>query len=324
MRPARTACLVLAFVLVLPALAPVSSTHPPPERVCGVCGSAFEDAAQYEGVNATVRESELTVRVDADGDSHWQASVTVNEEASERFAANRTLFERIVDRSSDGRTVVDEPRNRSLVLDGRTIRVSFVVEDAVSRSVGDVLLFESFDSGPTGSGIALDADRLVVRGPPGTTVTHAPDGGDVDDNRIVWNRADDEREHGHGTGTDLDALIVFAPDRSRSAVATSVAVRGHALQELVPGLRDYALVPAMLLAFVAAGLVLFGGRLVESPVEKFPIAKWLGACATGYLVLLFVTVLCFEDDLRAPLGCRRRDSATDPTDRRCRHADEQS
>ncbi|WP_267642961.1 hypothetical protein [Haloarchaeobius amylolyticus] len=260
MRPPHAAIAVVALLLLVPALAPASAGAPPPEGVCGVCGPAFERAAEDAGVNASVGESELAVQVAADGDSRWTAVVDLDPAAADRFAANQSLLDRVVRETFDSyRTVVDDPRNLSTRLDGRTLTVAWTVPDAAHRRTGDVLLFDVFTQDQGEGEAYVDSDSLAVRGPEGSVVTHAPEGGTTRGNRIVWADADDRDYH-----PDLGrhATIAFAPDGGLAAqAATALAVRSHSLGLVESELRAYAQWPALLVGLVAAGLLLAGGRL---------------------------------------------------------------
>src|SRR6056297_2879534 len=172
MDPLRAVLVVTAFLLVVATLVPASAAAPPPEGVCGICGSQFEWAAQENGVNATVGESSLAVRVTTNGTSHWTASVTLNRAAADRFAENRTLLEHTVSQTyTSSRTVVDEPSNLAVTLDDRTVTATFTVPDATRQYPGGVLLFEEFVSHPPNGYAYVDADTLTVAGPSNTTIT---------------------------------------------------------------------------------------------------------------------------------------------------------
>lgn len=302
MRPPRAVLVIVAVAVVVPALVPATAAAPPPEGVCGVCGSEFERSAEEVGVDATVVESDLTVRVTADGDSRWTAHATLSGPAADRFAANRSLLRRAVERTYDSsRTAVDEPRNLSVGLDDRTVTVSFTVADAARRYPGDVLLFDAFARSPPDGEPYVDADELTVRGPAGTAVTHAPSGGTVDGNRIDWSASEDDGSYGPQLGSD--ALVAFAPDDGLlSRAATATAVRGHSLGMVGPELRTYALVPAALLGLVAVGLLLTGDRLPAKTDLGRTVARWLAVSVGLYVALAAVAFLVVGDGLGFVLG----------------------
>jgi len=275
MRVPRPALAVVAL-LVLPALASVPSAAPPPEGVCGVCGSSFEHSAASAGVDATVLDSDLAIDIDDDGNSRWTAHVTLDEASAERFAANRTLLERVVDRTYEStRTVVDDPQDRSVAMEGRTLTVTFTRPDAAHRQVGGVWLFDAFVQSPGDGAPFVDADRITVTGPPDTAVTRAPDGGTVDGNRIVW--TGDEKER-YGPRIGRPHLVAFAPDDGAVGQATTaVVVRTFTLQRIAPALTAYALVPAALLGVLALGILLtpVTAQEIANLVHTGTISEWL-------------------------------------------------
>ncbi|WP_157971774.1 hypothetical protein [Halorussus litoreus] len=302
MRPPRVVLVIVAIAVVVPALVPATAAAPPPEGVCGVCGSAFEQSAEEVGVDATVVESDLAVHVSADGDSRWTAHVVLSRPAADRFAANRTLLRRAVEQTyASYRTAVDDPRNLSVGLDDRTVTVSFTVADAAQRYPGDVLLFDAFARSPPDGEPYVDADELSVHGPTGTAVTHAPAGGTVDGNRVVWTASEDGRTYSPRLGRE--ASVAFGPnDGLPSRAATAVAVRGHSLDVIGPELRAYALAPAALLGIVAVGLLLTGGRLPVGADLGRTAARWLAVGVGLYVALAAVAFLLVGDGLGYVLG----------------------
>ncbi len=302
MRPPRSALLIVAVLIALPVLAPVGSGAPPPEGVCGVCGPSFERSASEAGVDVTVAESSLTVDVISDSDGRWTATVSLDRTAADRFAANRTLLARTIERTYDSsRTVVDAPRNLSVALDEQTLTVTFTVEDVVHESPGGIVLFDGFVHHPPNGEPYLDADTVTVSGPPGTTVTHTPPGGTITGNRSVWTASEGGRTASPHLGRE--AFIAFAPDDSIVAEATTAAaVRGHALGLIRTELRAYALIPAILLGLVAAGLLCTGDRLFNrASLDRTPI-RWIAGGCGIYVVLTALGYLVSGDDFAFILG----------------------
>ncbi|QHS15887.1 hypothetical protein [Halopenitus persicus] len=302
MRPPHAVLVGSAVLLLLVGLVPAGSAAPPPEGVCGICGAEFERAAAADGVNATVGGSSLTVRVAADGTSRWRATATLNRAAANRFAENRTLLRRVVDRSyASSRTVVDEPENRSVALADRTVTVTFAVSDAAERYPGDVLLFTEFTRQPPHGAAYVNADRLTVAGPANTTVTHAPPGSTIDGNRVV--RTVDGDRGSDGPRLGREATVAFAPaDGPLAQAATAAAVRLNAFGMIESELRQYALGPAVLLGLVATGLLLGRGRLPPALARGRTVTRWLAAGVGLYAALVAIAALVAGDDLWLVLG----------------------
>lgn len=297
----RTPLAVVALLLVVPALASAPAAAPPPEGVCGVCGSAFEDSAAAAGVDARVVESDLVIEVDDDGDSRWTANVTLDAASADRFAANRALLERTVARTYDSpSTVVDAPHDLTVAIDDRTVTVTFALDGVAHRGVGGVWLFDPFVQSAGDGAPYVDADRLAVVGPPETAVTTAPDGGTVHGNRVIWTATD---EAPYSPRISRPHVVAFAPDDGVLAQAsTAVAVRADALQRIAPELRAYALVPATLLAVLAAGLLFAGDRLTLPDAYGRAIATWLAAGVASYVALTVVGAVILDEAIWYVLG----------------------
>jgi len=291
MRTRHVILAIAAALLVVAILAPAGSTAPPPEGVCGICGPEFKRAAEDNGVNATVTESSLTVEITADGESHWTATATLNRDAAERFAENRTLLYRTVNQSHNSyRTVVDEPENLSVALADRTVTAMFTVSDATHRYPGGVLLFDGFARYPPHGAPYINTDTLTVEGPSDTAVTHTPPESTVSGNRAVWRSVDDRQRFNSPLGRE--ATVAFAPDDGLLAQAATVgAVRLHALGMVESVLREYATAPAALLALVATGLLLAGDRLPATLTRGRTVLRWLAAGGGLYAGLTAVVAL---------------------------------
>lgn len=288
---------ILTLLVVCFVFASTAFAAPPPEGVCGVCGSAFVESGEQVGIDITIIESNLTVRLTPSGDSYWTAHTTVSEATADRFDASRTLLRDIVTRTyASSRTVVDNPNNVSIARNDQTVTVTFRVPDTVHRYPGNVLLFDSFVRYPPHGEAYLDADQLAVRGPSGTVVTHAPPGGDRNDNRVVWTPETKDRTYSAQLGRD--AAIVFAPNHGiMTQIATDVAVRGYTLQMLRSELRAYAFVPALVLGFVA-GSLLFAGRWLQKRINpNTNLIRYLAVATGVYLGGTIVATLIVGDDL---------------------------
>lgn len=301
MRALYAVLAITAALLVVATLVPAGSTAPPPEGVCGICGPEFERAAADNGVNATVTESSLTVEITADGDSHWTATATLNRGATDQFAENRTLLYRTVNQSYGSyRTVVDEPANLSVALAGRTVTATFTVADATHRYPGGVVLFDGFARYPPHGAPYINADTLTVEGPSDTAITHTPPESTVSGNRAVWKPGDDRQRFNSPLGRE--ARVAFAPDDGVLAqVATAGAVRVHALETIESELREYATVPAALLALVATGLLLAGDRLPRITQGR-TVTRWVAVGVGLYAGLIVTGAVARDNAWPAVLG----------------------
>ncbi|AHG01192.1 hypothetical protein HALLA_19375 [Halostagnicola larsenii XH-48] len=292
MRPPHVLFVLAAVFVLVVAFVPAGSAAPPPEGVCGVCGDDFEWTADENGVNASVDESSLGIRVTADGDSQWRATATLNRTAATQFEENQTALERTVTQTySRSRILEGEPENLSATLEDRTLTVTFAVDDATHQYPGGVIVFDEFTQSPPTTDVYVNADTLTITGPSGTTVTHAPPGGTSTENQATWTSDTDQQYDGPELGRD--ATVAFAPDDGLvSKAATSGALEAHSFGLIESDLREFAALPTGLLGLVAAGLLLAGNRLPRTFSRGRTITRWLGVGAglyAAFAVLAAVT-----------------------------------
>lgn len=211
-RVALTALLVAA--LLLAALGPALAS-PQPDPVCGACGSAFEDAAEEEGVTVNVTNSTATVHVHANGSATWVVTNRVNESAADRLRETPALLDRVGKRAATagwGLPGVDDGGDvqfGSAEVDGRTVTIRFVDSNAGQWHAG-VLVIDYLHTEGIRGGWILNADTFTIVGPPGTTVVNDPSAAidreftptnavpTVDGRRVTW----------HGSvGTEYEAAF---------------------------------------------------------------------------------------------------------------------
>lgn len=89
---------LLATAVLLAAVSPVLAS-PQPDPVCGACGSAFEDAAEEDGLAVNVTNSTATVRVHANGSATWIVTNRLNDSAADRLGEHPALLDRIANRA---------------------------------------------------------------------------------------------------------------------------------------------------------------------------------------------------------------------------------
>lgn len=301
MRPPHVVLAIFSVLLLLGTVVPAGSAAPPPEGVCGICGSEFERTAQKNGIDATVSESSLTVNVAADGMSYWEATATLNRDATKQLSENRTLLTRTVNQSySSYRTVVDDPENLTVTLNDRTLSVTYTVADATHLYPGDVLVFDTFVRHPPHGEAYVNTDRLRVTGPSSTIVTYTPEGSTVEGNQAVWTSSPDRGTYSPRLGRD--ATIAFAPDGGIVAqAATTTAVRAHVLGMIKSELLDFALIPAVLVGLLGAGLLFARDRLPQSLTNGRRVVRWLAVGTGMYAGLTALAFVIGGDNLWLPL-----------------------
>ena len=280
MKRAALLVLLLSFALA----AGVADAGAPPEPLCSVCDTGFEESAADRGVPATVTDSEVEVTVAADGTARWTIrNRLANRSTADELGSNPQLLDAIV-AGSFGEFTRPKPASVSNVsarVVDHTVEVRFDHSSFVRREFG-VLVVDYLHSGRVRGSYGLDADRFAVVGPVGTAVTNDPAAGRVRGNRVtVLNRGDE--------GYHYDA---FLPD-TYVVFADGDGVPARAAMHLALGARA---APTVLtnLAFLLPAAVVFAGGLAAlgraRPLRR--LARWpseatvaAGATAFGLLAL---------------------------------------
>lgn len=213
---------VLVAALLLVALAPALAS-PQPDPVCGACGSAFEDAAEEEGLAANVTNSTATVHVHANGSATWVVTNHVNQSAEDRLREDPALLDRVAKRAATAGWglpgVYDDGDLQfgSVGIDDRTITIRFVDPAAGQRHAG-VLVVDYLHSDGIRGGWILNTDTFTIVGPPGTTVVNDPSAAidreytpanavpTVDGRRVTWHGS---AENEYGAAFYDDVYLAF-------------------------------------------------------------------------------------------------------------------
>lgn len=196
--------LILTTVLVGTVVASSPST-----RLCGICGVDEPRHPSADGQpsvleHASFGESSLVVELHENGSSVWTERVTLDRESADRLATNRTLRRKFVEQTR-GRYVINDPRTIETRVDNRTLVARYRVANSAHSGIGSVLLFDQFHE--SAYYYRVDADRVVIRGPPGTTVVNEPPTGTVRNGSVVYS----EGYQGSPTG---ETYIAFANEES--------------------------------------------------------------------------------------------------------------
>ncbi|KPN30612.1 hypothetical protein SY89_01348 [Halolamina pelagica] len=190
MRPRRSLHVVFALLLALAAVAavPAADARAPPTPVCGVC--SFDTTV--DGTDVAADESELTVRIHANGSTTWIATVELARGAAS-MAENDSFRRAVVDEAM-GWSVAEPEAVRSSVDDG-TLTVRYRDDEAAERHVGAVVFTPLTPEGPNalfasgGEGPRyLGTDRFTLRAPAGYDLHGGGETGDAGE--LVWTRAD--------------------------------------------------------------------------------------------------------------------------------------
>jgi hypothetical protein len=294
MRPPSAVLLLVFLTSVLVLTLPGGAAAPPPADACSVCHSLETRET------TTVVESSLTVRVDAPSASTWTSRVTVDDATATRLAENRTRLSALVtDSFRDTRaTVVDDPQNVSYTLDGQTLRVRYTVPETVQSGRAGVVLFTGFRAGPGESRVAVNADRLVVRGRSGQAVTHALGRGAVDGEQVRWRRQESRT---------LDGVVAFAAAGGPLGQATTAfSIRSYRLGELAPGIVAFGALPALVLGLGSLGLLLGASRFqtgdsVRVARHATTVLRGLLVGSLAYIVLVGLLSVLWRSLLWLPL-----------------------
>lgn len=255
---------LLAGLVVLATLAAPATASPQPTPVCRFCGHQFEGAAADAGVNATVSNSAVLVRVHDDGSATWTARLELSN-GTDAFAASpgrldATAQALLADSYGlpQGATFLDAS------LEGDTAVLRYRDPDAAERHAGLLVVDYLHDRGGQ-PWYHVNADRFTVRGPDGSVVANDPESGQVDGAGVTW------RGKGTGevyTGTDLEGspYVVFGPDRSSATrLRAGTAVALATLPIVLDGIGRFVLFQTGLFALVLAGVVAAFGRWAPGP-----------------------------------------------------------
>lgn len=190
MRPRRSLHVVFVLLLTLAAVAavPAADARAPPTPVCGVC--SFDTTV--DGTDVAADESELTVRIHANGSTTWIATVELARGAAS-MAENDSFRRAVVDEAM-GWSVAEPEAVRSSVEDG-TLTVRYRDDEAAESHAGAVVFMPLTPEGPNalfasgGEGPRyLGTDRFTLRAPAGYDLHGGGATGDAGE--LVWTRAD--------------------------------------------------------------------------------------------------------------------------------------
>mgnify|MGYP006926862322 FL=1 len=208
-----------AAVLLLTALVAPAVAAPPPEPLCGPC-SGFETAAAEAGIGVELERATARVALADNGSATWTVRLRVNEAAAQTFANDpeqrRAVATDAVTRR--GLPSVTDPVGLSTSVSGETVVVRFRDPDATDREAGLFVVDFLRSNGQ----LTVDAaDRVTLRGPPGTTVLAGSDvvtTNDTDDPQTVtlYNATMPA-----GGLSDLEnSVVVFGPPNTSPGVPT--------------------------------------------------------------------------------------------------------
>ncbi|MFW5905456.1 MAG: hypothetical protein ACOCUO_01255 [archaeon] len=245
--------LVLCSVVALP-LAGIVDARPPPKAMCGACGTTVVEEATADGTTPAVVRSEVTIRIDRNGSGHWTARTAVTDGESIDWNRSRLRANAVQSLESDS-TAPENVRDVRVAVENGTVIVRFVVPDVARRATGDVVLVDYFYwDGDSARWFALDADRVAIRGPPGSTATYTPDGTTREDGTVVWTRDGDESYDSYPISQGT--FVAFADDGGiTKQAAAHVAVAGTVADAKFSDLPGTAFLPMVVLGIYAALLV---------------------------------------------------------------------
>lgn len=250
---------VTAAVFAPLAASPVAAT-PPPEDVCGACGTHFESAVEDAGGSVTVTESTLDVWV-FDNGSAWV--VAENQLAGGGADWVRDHRERVVSELAGGDDgLVPVPSDATINVVHDRVYVAHAAPGFAHTSVGGVVLVDAFrDTPSTGWEVNADTFRLYAPdnheftfGPGDAGESHAPA---VEDGVAEW----EHEEHPDA------AFVASAPDDGVvSTVATRLAIGIETGPRFVVNAALVLAVPVLALAGLLRGFDALVSR-VDSPGE---------------------------------------------------------
>ena len=165
MRPRRGRSVAVGVLLiVLLATVTLAAGRPPPQPLCEVCEDDVLNGSDVES-------STVTIEIDEAGVGHWTARLDLRTNASIDPRTMQSASEDALRGHRDEAT----PRNLAVTVTDDTAVLTYDVPQMGHRSVGGVLVVDYLHSqGDGGRWYGVNADRIVVTGPEGTTLIRAP------------------------------------------------------------------------------------------------------------------------------------------------------
>lgn len=248
MHRSRHRATALLAVIVVVALTTAVAARPPPQPLCEVCS---DEVLSEE----TVDRSAVTVRIDGNGTGHWSVTLELRENATLESDSIRATAAPAL----RGHRDESEPLNLSVAVSDDRIQFNYEVPRMGHRSVGDALVVDYFYShGDPGRWYGINADRVVVTGPEGSTLVSEPRWISSNETALVLTG-----EYGDAHERTLSEMYLgFASDDGVSgklAVTFGVGIdRARSKLDSVP---DGALLPTAVLVGFLLGLYRLGDTL---------------------------------------------------------------
>ncbi|AHG03356.1 hypothetical protein HALDL1_06910 [Halobacterium sp. DL1] len=267
--------LALCSVLVVALLAAVAPTTaaPPPEDVCGACGSQFESAVADAGGSVSVAESALDVQVFENGSARVVVTNRLAGSDGDWVADNSDAVVGAL--AGRGGGLAPVPADATIQVVDDRVTVTYRSNDVARTTVGGVVLVDAFRD-TASSGWTVNADRFRLAAPPGHAVTAGPAA--TEDGVLTAER-----------GASLPAAFVaFAPDDGAvSTVATQVALAIETGPRFLANAALVLAVPVLALAGLLRGVDALAAR-VGAPQDATSVGT---AVALGSAALLVGLVL---------------------------------
>jgi hypothetical protein len=281
--------------------------------LCESCGDHVASVAADEDVDVDVERTELHVHVHEDGTSRYVVRSVVGPDDVRYLESNPDAYGRLAAelRADHRRGVVTDDdvgdrtdttpipgygeSNVSVDLDDRAVVVGFAGPRVGESRRSGVVLVDHLHDRAGQTGLAAPVDRLVVHGPPGSTVTHAPDLATVEDGAVVV--ADASGDGDRSVRVPPEVLVAFGPD---GGPVSQGATRLALFQRVGPDVVEtvgVALGPTVLVLAVVLGLLVQAGARGPERTNR-----WLTVVAAVGTLLVPVAGYLAADDLGvAPL-----------------------
>lgn len=243
----RHAALALLAVL---ALAAVAGASPQPSPACGFCGDQFESTADEHGVNASVVESHAVVQVHDNGSATWTVRNRLDRGA-DRFRAGPARLDAVAETlAEDHHGVAEGAHPVDARMDGDEAVLTYRDPGTAERRAG-MLVVDYFHHDGYDRWLQVNADTLVVRGPPGTVVANDPASGAVDGRAVTWEGSAEDLLYRAPRMEGYPLVVFGSDDATGTAARAQAAVAATTVPLFVDGVVQY----------VAVQAALFGGAL---------------------------------------------------------------
>jgi hypothetical protein len=260
MVPSRGRVILLAVTVLLVLTATSVVAGPPPQPLCEACSGEVLN-------HSDVEKATVAINVDESGVGHRR----IKADLAAGAAVDREKISAAATDTLRGHRGESEPRNLSVAVHPDSVVMTYEIPEMGHRSVGDVLVVDYFyQRGEPGRRFVVNAERIVLTGPDGTTLTRGLDGASTNDSAIVFEGSYGDRYHaptesiGEQPGVPQGFVAFAQAETLRTTIATYIGVGIAVASAKASVLPDAVMLPTLVLAAFLVFTRHYGERLSET------------------------------------------------------------